>query len=451
MNQNNKYNLDPKWVKCAGCSKQPQLRRGEGNVVSAYRGRNNEELCHKCAYCYHCGKKEKWDVYRKVGYQWEVEEDYGMPSHHKIDNDNPSGGWNIAFCLDCGDKKGHGIFRYYDDREYWKVDGTMFNPEEKREWNNFENFKRASEKAQDYWNSLSSSEREQECGRLLEDMKLGKHRGLRGKEGEMFGWVPNNSWWGVENGKLVSREPQLVPILIADEFVKKMFGDINLCRELILRDYKIMEKDNNGDKDHSLSPNPAAPTPQPITNSNDKGDNPVSPTNSPQPNPRKDNSSETKNDNKVKTIKFENKENEGKNDSTNPVENSPNKTDNETLTINLKNVKKITLSGGNLVIEFNSKQGENYSTSQTITSDQINHNQELQAVKNYLEKNNQNSLSQQELDKIFNKSNNNSASTEKPKNDNSILLIGGIAVGTLIVGIGIGLFSRRSKKNTKKS
>lgn len=56
----NKYNLDPKYIKCAGCPKPATLRREEGKfVVSAYRGRNNEELCHKCACCYHCGKKEK--------------------------------------------------------------------------------------------------------------------------------------------------------------------------------------------------------------------------------------------------------------------------------------------------------------------------------------------------------------------------------------------------------
>src|SRR5207248_10473872 len=94
------------------------------------------------------------------------------------------------------------------------------------------------------------------------------------------------------------------------------------------------------------------------------------------------------------------------------TEKSPNQTDNETLIINLKNVKKITQTAeGNLVIEFNSKQKDNYSFSQTITPEQINNSKELQKVKNYLEKNNQTSLSQQELEKIFNKSSNSSVST----------------------------------------
>jgi len=451
-NYNNKYNLDPKWVKCASCSKQPQLRREEGkHVVSAYRGRNNEELCHKCACCYHCGKKEKWDVYRKVGYKseykWVVEEDYGMPTYHKIDKDNPSGGWEIAFCLDCRDKKGHKTFRYYDDREYWKVDGTIFNPEEKREWNNFENFKRAYEKAQDYWNSLSSSEREQECERLLEDMKLGKHRGLRGKEGEMFGWVPNNSWWGVENGKLVSREPQLVPVLIADEFVRKMFGDINLCKELMLRDYKI------GGKDHSPSPNPATPTPQPITNSNDKGDNSVSPSNSPQPNPWKDNkSSETKNN--VKTIKFENKESGGKN---NPASNekSPAKNDDKVLAIDLKNVKWISLtSEGNLIIKFKNEKSTNSSeigSIQKITAEEIKNSQELQKIKNYCQKNGKSSLNSQELSNLIqNKTGSASVNpTENSGYGKTIWISVGIGIA-LIVGVTIGLWLK-PKCTSKKA
>ena len=67
-----------------------------------------------------------------------------------------------------------------------------------------------------------------------------------------------------------------------------------------------------------------------------------------------------------------------------------------------------------------------------------------------MEKNNQTSLSKRELDNIFNKSNKSSVSksNEKPK-DNNALLIGSIAVGTLIIGIGIGIILQR-KRRVKK-
>jgi hypothetical protein len=43
----------------------------------------------------------------------------------------------------------------------------------------FEKFRRAMEKAQNYWDSLSSSERERECQRLVKDLKSGKLRAGR--------------------------------------------------------------------------------------------------------------------------------------------------------------------------------------------------------------------------------------------------------------------------------
>ena len=55
MNRNN--NLDPKYIKCAGCSKPAELRRKDGDVIIPFKGKNGEELCHKCAPCAKCGKE----------------------------------------------------------------------------------------------------------------------------------------------------------------------------------------------------------------------------------------------------------------------------------------------------------------------------------------------------------------------------------------------------------
>jgi hypothetical protein len=194
-----------------------------------------------------------------------------------------------------------------------------------------------------------------------------------------------------------------------------MFGDINLCKDLVLRDYKIIT-DNNNDKDNSPKSNPAAP--QLITNSNDKNDNSVkvNPGNSPKPNSGKDNNlSETKSNNNVKTIKFENKEEDGKN---NPTKSSSAESDNKVLVIDLKDIKKITLrADGKLEIEFNNAEGDNYTISQVIADEQINNNQTLQKAKNFLEKSKQNSLSQSELTKL---TQNNSTSTNPTKNPECI-------------------------------
>jgi len=74
-----------------------------------------------------------------------------------------------------------------------------------------------------------------------------------------------------------------------------------------------------------------------------------------------------------------------------------------------------------LEIEFYSNIQDNqnvshwYSINQIITSEQANNNQELQEVKNYLQKTGKDSLNQSELGNIFNS---NSAPTETPKGTN---------------------------------
>lgn len=127
-------------------------------------------------------------------------------------------------------------------------------------------------------------------------------------------------------------------------------------------------------------------------------------------------------------------------------ENNPIKPNNKTLIINLKTIKKITLtSDGNLVIEFNIN---DKSETQIITNKQITNSQELQKAKNYLQKANKSSISQQEFNSLINtNSAKTPASTEKPKDNHALLIGGGIAV--LVVGVVIGLLVSKKSKKTK--
>jgi len=167
---------------------------------------------------------------------------------------------------------------------------------------------------------------------------------------------------------------------------------------------------------HSPSTDSATPVPQSITNSNDKSDDSANPDNSPKPSPEKDNSSEA--ENSVKTIRFENKENNSQNNS------AKSNDDNKVQIIDPRSIKQITLTAdGNLVIEFNSEKLENGDSisqnQQVITSEQINNNQELQKIKNYCQRNGKNSLSQQELNSLINTNKSDSALANKIKNDNN--------------------------------
>jgi hypothetical protein len=189
--------------------------------------------------------------------------------------------------------------------------------------------------------------------------------------------------------------------------------------------------------DNSPKPNPATPAPRPITNSNDQNDNSVKVNlgNSPQPNLGKDKSSEGKSE--VKTIKFEKIPPKS-------TEKSPNEGDAQTLIINLRSIKKIALtSDGNLVIEFNVN---DKSETQIITNKQITNSQELQKAKDYLQKENKKSLSQQEFNSLIS-ANSNSTLTEKPKNNMPLLIGGGI--GILVLGVVIGLLVKNRVKKSK--
>ncbi|CAH1757604.1 5247_t:CDS:1 [Entrophospora sp. SA101] len=212
-----------------------------------------------------------------------------------------------------------------------------------------------------------------------------------------------------------------------------MFG-YNSYEELVLRDYTIAKKDNSDDKDNLPPPNLTSPSSSGlITDASDKSNNSKT-------NPGKDNQSEAKNN--AKTIKFENKENEGKNNLANPTEKSPN----ETLVINLSDIKRITLtSQGQLIVEFNNSKTHN------MTAEQVNNNSELQTIKNYCQKSGKSSLSRFELDKIFSSTNEtNTGSVGKPTDNNHALVIGLSVAVALTIGLVIGLLLKR-KKSIKRS
>jgi hypothetical protein len=253
-------------------------------------------------------------------------------------------------------------------------------------------FGRAHDKAQNYWNSLSSSERERECERLFENMKLGKYWATYVAEGSSFTCAyGDGSCWTVKNGKLTSDYPHLVPIQLVEEFEKKELGTCDGSKvELGLI------------KSRRVKDNP----PLEIENKEEIGE---------------------------KKIEI--------------VDN--NKSNNEVLTIDLERIKKITLRGNNkLEIEFNSVQkvqnvSHYYSVNQVLSDEQVDSNQLLREISNYLQKTGKDGLNHQELAEFFTSS---SIPTETPKDTNKFLWIG---APVLVFGLLIWLLVL-SKRKWKK-
>jgi len=88
----------------------------------------------------------------------------------------------------------------------------------------FEKYKQAQEKAQSWWSTLSPHEREQECERVVENMKQEKYWANCVREGEGSGWACDGSLWMIENRKFTSQSPHLVPIQVVEEFQEKEIG-----------------------------------------------------------------------------------------------------------------------------------------------------------------------------------------------------------------------------------
>src|SRR6185369_5263637 len=102
-----------------------------------------------------------------------------------------------------------------------------------------------------------------------------------------------------------------------------------------------------------------------------------------------------------------------------------------------KNIKLIKLDNNELVITYNDGQLVKKS----------NNSQELQKVSDYFSKTNKQELTKEELSRLNSTVNTNS-NTQEPKNNNALLISGGI--GILTVGLIAGcLISRRNKKEGK--
>ncbi|KLL05119.1 MAG: hypothetical protein MRERV_5c064 [Mycoplasmataceae bacterium RV_VA103A] len=292
----------------------------------------------------------------------------------------------------------------------------------------FEKLCQVHEKAQSWWSALSPQEKERECERLAE--KIIK-RGYTAS-----GWAHTGSFWGIENGKITSSNPNLVPIEIIQEFAEK---EIGFCDSKMIEYFEsqMVVKKNNGDSSPIVN-NPTYLNQSPQPENNHTGQSAkinANDTNQQSPKIGRELTESREPEKKKAEIAKDNKEN------------GLNK--NELLVIDLKNVKKIILrDDGKLEIEFDNTQNDNCSIIQVITDEQIKDNQELQKIKNYCQKNGKNSLNQQELNNILNSSSTYNL-TNKPVNNNYMLAIGLSIAVALVVGLTIGLLLKR--KNIKKS
>jgi hypothetical protein len=121
----------------------------------------------------------------------------------------------------------------------------------------------------------------------------------------------------------------------------------------------------------------------------------------------------------------------------------PDEAKNQTLIINLKSVRQITLtSDDNLVIEFNKTETNSNSVKeiQVIDDKQIENSQELQKVKSYLKESGSKSINQQKLNSILT----NNTNSELTDNINKPVLIAGLSIVVILtVGLAIRLLIKR--------
>jgi len=149
---NNLSDYQKNFLACK-CGKKPEFRwiKSENTEsyglfygISPFKGRNNEELCHKCAnFCYHCGREEN-------RYEWSYDEDT---------EDNPSGRWIVRCCPQCWDK--------YSNRARPGCYGTQQKYEEiklgSKNWNERESKKEENARNCDYCGKLFKGKTEYFC------------------------------------------------------------------------------------------------------------------------------------------------------------------------------------------------------------------------------------------------------------------------------------------------
>jgi len=232
----------------------------------------------------------------------------------------------------------------------------------------------------------------------------------------------------------------LVPVELGEEFSKKEFGD----KELVLRDFQIVRKDNS--KNHSASSNPISPNFQPITNSDSKSDNSVGSVNSSQSNSEPKNSSEIKIS--LNQAVGELSRNESKNNPGEKSQNGANK-DNNNQVLVINDIKKISLIGDNLVIDFNQSE-----QTQTVVSEQINSSQEFSAIKNYLQTTHRSSVNGQELANIISQkdkgADNSNSNSLNQLSKSPFLWVAGVGAIGIIAGLCYGLVAKSKKLRSKK-
>jgi len=197
--------------------------------------------------------------------------------------------------------------------------------------------------------------------------------------------------------------------------------------------------------DNSSKPNPAAPAPQSITNENSESDNSVkvNPGNFPQPNPGVEKA--PKDSPKIVINQEGNQKN-------NPGKVQPNETkpdNNQVLVINLKDIKKISLVGDSLVIEFNQSE-----QTQTIVSEQVNSSQELSMVKNYLQTTQRSSVNSQELANVISQkdkgADNSNPNSPNQTSKSPFLWVASVGAIGVMVGLCCGLVVKFKKLRSKK-
>ena len=391
-----KLSHNEKFIECK-CGKKPEFRWIEGELdknkglyhpIVPYKGHNNEELCHNCAsFCFHCGREERSEG-RK---------------YYEFTRNNPSGEWFVRCCWECQSRLEIPLKDNYDGE-------IKSNPPAEGKPNPSSNFE----------NQPWQGENCNYCGKLTKVKFANSPTEKTFCSRDCYVAAGNK----IQKGKCriagCSREAYYECMDLCLGHSKpcqggKIRSSGKICNVALGADEgDICKFCQNQQNDNSVKVNPG---------------------NSPKTNPGKDYPSEVKNN--VKSIKLIKDKNDNQKIPANPAPEQSPENNHETLIIRLRNIKNIYITSNDcLVIEFN-----NSANIQTINSEEVNRNPELQRIKNYCQENQKTSLSQQELNSIFR------TSTENSNNNNNKMLLIGVGIGgILVLGIiGIILLWKRKK------
>lgn len=427
-------NDNEKFIGCK-CGKKPEFRWIKNTLsindgkdlffgITPYKGRNNEELCCKCAnFCYYCGQKEEGEE-RVI---------------HEETQDNPTGDWAIKCCLQCWEK-------------YWRQHNSDNKQQEHKP---IEPDSKKNSKQEDKKEKIRNCSH---CQKSLADVKT-----------EYF--CANCAAFYCSEECCAASRPQC----------KAKLSEGNSYIYTINSDSEKHTISGDSEKKHSEKPQkPKIMSSQEVNEmlakskpSNDRSDNSQLKTSQSENNTDK----VAKNDKPSSNLLTNNgnqKISDGKKTEPNQAESkavnhntSTKVLDKDKVNFLVKlfkqqNIKQISLTPeNNLLIEYNGENNTannavNHSNNQLtmITSQQITDNQELQTITNYLQANNKQSLNQQELNNLLN---DNSTPTNTNSSENNSLgkgLVIGIGA-TLTIGLFLGILlrykhNRKRKINIKK-